>query len=370
MPAILHVLAPADVGGMESVVRLLTGGLVSAGASVHAHVITVPGHAPPLAPVLTACGVDVHLTAVPGRGYAVERRRTRDLCRRLGIDVVHTHGYRPDVVDAPAARDARVPVVSTVHGFTGGGWKNTVYEWLQVRSLRRMDRVVAVSRPLVDLLARRGVPAERLRLVPNAFEPPVPPLPRSEARAALGLEDGPHPTVGWIGRLSREKGPDVLVDAALATGSDGPRWIVVGDGPEREACERAASEGGAPVRFAGLVPDAGRLVRAFDAVVLSSRTEGTPIVALEAMAAGVPVVATAVGGVPDLLGDGAGVLVPPERPDALAAAVVDLLGDPAAAARVAAAGRSRVGERYAVGPWIDAHLELYDELAGAQPGPA
>ncbi|MEQ9569066.1 MAG: glycosyltransferase, partial [Longimicrobiales bacterium] len=164
MPSVLHVLAPADGGGMESVVHLLAGGLAAVGTPVHAHVITVPGHRPPLTSVLEDVGVDVHVTEVAGRRYGFERERTRELCRSLGIDVVHTHGYRPDVIDAPAARGAGRPVVSTVHGFTGGGWKNAVYEWLQIRSLRRMDRVLAVSRPLMELLTRRGVPASALRL--------------------------------------------------------------------------------------------------------------------------------------------------------------------------------------------------------------
>lgn len=368
MHPVLHVLAPADVGGMESVVRLLTAELVSAGTPVHAHVITVPGHVAPLAAVLEGSGVGVHVTEVPGRQYGLERERTRDLCARLGIRVVHTHGYRPDVIDAPAVRAAGLPVVSTVHGFTGGGWKNAVYEWLQVRSLRRMDRVLAVSRPLVDLLTRKGVPPDAVRLVPNAFAPSAPPLERREARSALGLADD-GPAVGWIGRMSREKGPDVLVAAAASAGTAGPEWVMVGDGPERTACEGSVAGESLPVHFAGMIPDAGRLVRAFDAVVLSSRTEGTPIVALEAMAAGVPVVATAVGGVPDLLADGAGVLVPPEDPGALARAVVDLLADPAAADAAVERARHRLETRYAVPAWIEAHQALYAEVASGRSRP-
>lgn len=363
LSTILHVLAPAEVGGMESVVHLLTRGLVAAGTTVHAHMITQPGAEPTLAALLREVGVTVHPTAVEGRRYGVERERTRALCRELGVDVVHSHGYRPDVIDVPAARALGVPVASTVHGFTGGGWKNAVYEWLQFRSLRRMDRVLAVSRPLVELLARRGVPEAAIRLVPNAFAPAEPPLERAEARRALGLDQTDVPVIGWIGRLSPEKGPDVLVEAAAAS-VGGARWVVIGDGPEGAAARERATRLEAPVAFAGLVPAAGRLVKAFDAVVLSSRTEGTPIVALEAMAAGVPVVATRVGGVPDLLAEGAGRLVEPERPEQIAAAVDDLLADPPAATAMGERGRARVEKRYAVDPWIQMHREIYAELAG------
>lgn len=366
-PTILHVLAPAPVGGMESVVHLLTRELVAAGTPVHAHLILAPGADAPLADDLERGGVTVHRTVVRGRRYGVERDRTRALCRDLGVAVVHSHGYRTDVIDAPAARALGLPVVSTVHGFTGGGLRNAVYERLQLRALRRMDRVIAVSRPLVDLLARRGVPRSAIRLLPNAFAAGDAPLPRPEARRALGVDAGDdRPLIGWVGRLSPEKGADVLVQAAAAAARPA-RWVVVGDGPDEAAARALVERLGAPVAFLGRIPGAGRLAPAFDVVVLSSRTEGTPIVALEAMAAGVPVVATRVGGVPDLLADGAaGRLVDAERPDQLAAAVDGLLADPEGAAALGRRGQERVRIAYAPGPWVAHHQQLYAELAAGR----
>lgn len=346
---------------MESVVDLLTRGLAAAGSTVHAHIITPPAHEPPLVAALRAGGVNVHTTAIAGRRYGVERARTRELCRTLGVQVVHSHGYRTDVIDAPAARALGLPVVSTVHGFTGGGLRNAVYEWLQFRALRRMHRVIAVSRPLVDLLVRRGVRRDAIRLLPNAFAADAAALPRAEARRALGLADNAGPWVGWVGRMSPEKGPDLFVAAAAASRQPA-RWAMIGDGPELAATRERAERSGAPVTFLGLRPGAGRFLAAFDVIVLSSRTEGTPIVALEALALGVPVVATAVGGVPDLLADGAGRLVAPGNPTELAAAVDDLLADAAGAAALGARGRERVLTRYAATPWIEAHRHLYREL--------
>src|SRR5207245_6251293 len=100
---------------------------------------------PFLAP-LAQVGITTHQLVFPGRAYWRERRAIAALCRHVRPDIVHTHGYRPDVVDAGVARRLGIPVVTTVHGFTGGGWKNRCYEWLQLRALHPCDAVVAVKR--------------------------------------------------------------------------------------------------------------------------------------------------------------------------------------------------------------------------------
>src|SRR5262249_32473885 len=161
------------------------------------------------------------------------------------------------------------------------------YERLQRRAFRRFEAVVAVSRPLATLLRNDGIAPSRVHLIPNGYAAPVF-SPRDEARQSLGL--GPGFVAGWIGRLSHENAPDVFAAALSRRGSD-VAGVVVGDGRESTRNPR--------VIWKGRGPDAGLLIKAFDVLVLSSRTEGTPIVLFEAMAAGVPVVATAVGGVPD-----------------------------------------------------------------------
>jgi glycosyltransferase involved in cell wall biosynthesis len=273
---------------------------------------------------------------------------------------VHTHGYQADVVVGRAAASAGLPTVSTVHGFTGGDFKNRLYEFLQLRAFRRMSAVIAVSLPLCDRLRGAGVPAGRLHLVRNAWSSPAPPLTRSEARTLLGLPAA-DPIVGWIGRLSPEKGPEVFVEALGRC-----RWraSVMGDGRSGPALrQQAASLGiGERIRWHGLVGAAGRLVTAFDILVLSSHTEGTPIVLFEAMEAGVPIVATAVGGVPDVLGSEEALLVAPGQPEALAAAIDAAMGDRAAAAHRAARARQRLHSEFASGPWLARHEALYRSL--------
>lgn len=359
---VLHLLAPGAVGGLESVVRALASGQHAAGHRVVVGaVLARTDHAAPFLNALRADGVDVRRVVARGRDYLGERRQVTALCERLRPDVVHTHGYRSDVVDAGAARALGIATVTTVHGFTGGGL-NRVYEWLQVRAFRKFSAVVAVSAPLVARLRAAGVPAARVHLLPNAYAARAAPLPRAEARGALGLPAGAW-VVGWVGRMSPEKGADVLLDA-VARMAGGPIVSLIGDGPQRAALERRARSLGIAerVRFHGMVPEAGRLYTAFDAFALSSRTEGTPISLLEAMAAGTPVVATSVGGVPDVVTPAEARLVPSDSPLALAAALDDVRGDPAAAASRALAALGRLRDRFDARGWLARYESLYRSL--------
>jgi glycosyltransferase involved in cell wall biosynthesis len=210
----------------------------------------------------------------------------------------------------------------------------------------------------------------RLRVLPNAWAPAAPFLSRAEARAALGVPPG-GPRVGWAGRLTPEKGPDVLVEAAGRLTDLDLAFSLLGAGSERDRLGARARALGLADRltFHGILPRAGRLMRGFDLLVLSSRTEGTPIVLFEALAAGVPVVATAVGGVPDVVSAGEAVLVPPDDPAALADAIRRVVADPAAAASRARAGAARLAAAFGVEPWLDAYEEIYLKLAAERRTP-
>lgn len=360
----LHIVAPAKVGGLERVVELLCGGQRARGHDVQVAAVVDPGSGPgdvPLLERLRAAGVGVHTIAVAGRAYREERERVAELCRTLRPTVVHTHGYRPDVLDAPVARRAGIPTVTTVHGFTGGNVRTRLYEGLQRRSFRRFSGVVAVSPPLAESLVRSGVPARRVRVVANAWSPGAPPLERVEARRVLGVGPGAF-HVGWVGRLSREKGADVLLDALAQLRGERPVVSFVGDGPEEAALRARAARLGVEgaVRWQGMRPDASSLFPAFDLFVLSSRTEGTPMVIFEAVAAGVPVVATRVGGVPAVLDERYAVLVPPDDPVALAGAILDVQHASRAALGRAQAAREEVLRRYRIDPWLDSYDAVYE----------
>jgi glycosyltransferase involved in cell wall biosynthesis len=361
---ILHLAAPADVGGLERVVQALAIGQRESGHTVHVAAIVpnLEGAQAFLRP-MAAAGVRTHTVLVAGRAYARERAAVAVLCRALRPDVVHTHGYRPDVVDAGVARRLGIATVTTVHGFTGGGWKNRLYEWVQRRAFRSFDAVVAVSAPLAERLG--GVPASRLVVLPNAWREPLPALDRAAARAQLGVADDTlH--LGWVGRLSLEKGPDVFVEA-LARIKD-LRFVAsfLGDGPEQGRLRARGAEIGVSdrLRWHGATADASRLFPGFDLFVLSSRTEGTPIVLFEAMSAGVPIVATRVGGVGDVVTAAEALLVASEDPEALAGAIRTVANDRVAAVARARAARARVEERYALGPWVAGYDAIYERVRG------
>jgi glycosyltransferase involved in cell wall biosynthesis len=371
---ILHVTAPARVGGLERVVEALASGQRRAGHAVHVAVILDEGERDhPMAQALRGADVGVEVITPPARGYRRERAAIAALCRRLTPDVVHTHGARPDVVDGGVPRGLGIPVVSTVHGFTGGGWKNRLYERLMIRAYRRFSAVVAVSRPIVERLTGAGVPAQRIHLVRNAWGGGgARALSRGAARAALGIPaDGP-PRVGWIGRVSAEKGPDVVVDALARLEDRSARLSMIGEGRELASLRaRAASaELADRVTWHGNVPEAGTLMPAFDVFVLSSRTEGTPIVLFEAMAAGVPIVATAVGGVPDVVSAAEALLVAGEDAAALARAIGQALRDPAGARARAQAARARLEREFAAGPWVERYLDIYRSVSVREGGGA
>lgn len=361
-PRVLHVLAPMREGGLERVVTMMSVG--QRGDSVHVAAVVEPSTADnhPFVDQLEVLGVPITRVVVGARSYLREYRSLSALVARLQPGVVHTHGYRADVIGGVVARAHHVPTVSTVHGFTGGGRRNRIYERVQTFALRRADAVIAVSAPLVQRLADDGVPRHKIHCIPNGFAPLVHPVTRAAARHRLGI--GTDTLVaGWVGRLSKEKGADVMLDALAE--SD-PRWhlSIIGEGDElvhlRQHAERLRISD--RIAWHGPIANAASLFAAFDAFVLSSRTEGTPVTLLEAMSAGVPIVATRVGGVPDIVGPSHVLLVPPEQPGMIAHALSELERDPSAATDRSMRARERLLQSFSAATWLDAIDAVYDAV--------
>jgi glycosyltransferase involved in cell wall biosynthesis len=226
---------------------------------------------------------------------------------------------------------------------------------------------------VVEALARGGVPAERIRLLRSSIDPAAvrPTRARDQVRAELGAP-ADAAVLLTLGALVRRKGLDVLLAALARLAARGvePLCWLGGDGPERAALEkRAAKLGLAPrVRFLGPRRDVGDLLAAADVLVMPSRREGLGVAALEAMAAGTPIVASNVGGLGEAVVEGrTGLLVPPADADALAAALGRMLGDGALRARCAAEGPRRIDEGFHVERMVDGYEELYREVL-AEPG--
>ena len=362
---VIHLLAPARVGGLERVVHTLSNGLAKEGVAV---VVAEIVGGSPCAPLTRSKGEPggLELVSIPvaERAYIAERRAIRSLLRHVKPDILHTHGYRPDVLDSPVARALGIPTVTTVHGFTGGGFRNRLYEWLQKRAFRRFDAVVAVSRSIAEAVLEAGVNSEKIHLVRNAWHPDAELMSRDLARRELGLRHE-EKVLGWVGRLTQEKGPEVMLRAMERLRASDVRLCMIGSGAMEAGLRRLAERLGIQdrIKWVGEITDAYRFFSALDVMVLSSWTEGTPMVLLEAMAAEVPIVTTAVGGIPDMLSPAEAVLVPPGSPESLAEAIRNVVSEPEMARSRASNARARLIQEFALDPWVDKYCGIYAALA-------
>jgi glycosyltransferase involved in cell wall biosynthesis len=278
-----------------------------------------------------------------------------DLCDWLvaeGVDLVHTHSYRPNLQGRLAAlplREDGMRIVAHYHS-AHDDKRNKEGTLTLERALTPVtDRVVACSQAAGDHVAELlGVPAERLAVVHNAVDTDAfAGGDRAAARAALGI-DGARPVIALVGRIDEQKGQDDFVRAAPLVRAMHPDALLLLVGstakddvarPVRDLIEAEGVED--VVRFTGYIDDMPGLYAAADVLAAPSRTEGFGLMLVEAMAAGVPIVASTAGAIPEVVGDGPALLVPPYDPMALAGAINRVLADPDAAAAMGAAGRER-----------------------------
>ncbi|HEY3586554.1 MAG TPA: glycosyltransferase family 4 protein [Myxococcaceae bacterium] len=336
MTPVVHVRSAQGLYGAE---RSLLALAAATEAPFEPLVVSLvrPGREDALCAAANRLGLRAARVDAPGR---LSPSAVGPLVRLARGGLLHAHDYKALAVALAAGALARVPVVATFHGDTGHLARVVVYERLARWAARFTVAVAATSEPLAVAI-RSAAPRTPVHVIPNGIA--VGPMPtaaeRIAARGALRLPaDGP--VVAFVGRLSREKAPEVLLRAMHGTGM---QLLVAGEGPLRPVLEAEADR--EQVRFLGFVPDVGPVLAAADVLALPSRTEGLPMAVLEAMAAGVPVVASAVGSLPEVLGDGAGVLVPPGDPDALRQALESLSARETRGA-LASVARRRVESRY------------------------
>ena len=301
-------------------------------------------------------------------------RRLMAVIRRVRPHVVHTHTAKAGAVGRLAAILTGVPViVHTFHGHVLRGYfspaKTEVYRTIERGLARRTHRLLTVTDRVRDELIALGVGrADQYTTVPLGFD--LAPLVqaerrRGELRAELGL--GAAPLVGIVARLVPIKAHEVFLAAAARIHAAQPaaRFLVVGDGERRQALEQQVDVLGLrPVtHFLGWRADLDRLYADLDVVVLTSRNEGSPVALIESMAAGVPVVSTAVGGVADVVADGtSGLLAAMDDDEAVARHVLTLLDDRDRAAAMGRNGRARVVATYSADRLVADIEALYDRL--------
>jgi glycosyltransferase involved in cell wall biosynthesis len=359
---ICHAVLRLDVGGLERVVLDLVREARRDGHRVSVLCLERPGL---LAPAALDLGARVVSASKPAGFRPDVVRRVAKLLRADPPDVVHTHQLGALLYAGRAARRLRVPVVHTEHGkHYARHWR---WRFLGRFAARTARRVFAVSADIRRELRDCGIvsPAKVMH-VPNGVD-----------AARFALDDDPAqmrseyglpargPVIGTVGRLTALKRQDVLLNGFARLDHPTARLLIVGDGPAREELVNLAARLGITDRvvFAGYRERPERALAAMDVFALTSDSEGMPLAILEAWAAGKPVLATRVGGVPELVADGrTGVLFPAGDDAALAYRLNRLLADVPAAAAMGAAGRALVRERYDTRAMAATYLGHYRDL--------
>lgn len=343
---------------------LSSGGFYGAERMLLDHCLATPGQhqvlfldAPPeLIARFRQAGVDCLGCAglVALLGHLRQRRNQRPL--------INTHNFKGLLFGWVGATLLRLPLVITQHGFTPRSRKQKFYTWLSLQLCRTasVDRVVCVAESIAALHRQANVRADKLQVIPNGLPAANGLLPHSGERERR--------LAGYVGRLSQEKGPDLFLDALIPLCQQYPQLdaVMLGDGPERESLQARIDEAGLQARITlpGYQTDMRAWWQQLDALVISSRTEGTPMILLEAMQAGVPVVAFGVGGIPDVLQDRHnGLLAAPTDSIALARQIGALLDDPSLAGALIDNAKQTQRDRYDLKALAERWSQLYIRTA-------
>ncbi len=377
MARVLLVHEPPDGGVAENVLQLA----LRLGGYGHAAQVVGPLHAPTY-DRLTAAGIATHRLPLE-RGYGRPRRDVAALRGLVGLlrrerpDLVHCHSAKAGVLARVAARATKTPAIYSPHCFPFigefGAPRRAFATGVEVALGRAATAAIlcVAEEEREQALRRRVAPAARLRVVPNGSEPCPGAVQADPALLALreaGL------LAATVAVMRPQKRLDVFLDAAPLVFARAPeaRLAIVGEGPLSDELHAQAAALGLDrdERFAFLpfTPPAARYLRALDIFVLPSGWEGLPISVLEALACGVPQVATEVGGTGEAVADGeTGLLVPPHDPPALAEAIVALLSDPVRRQAMSVTSRVRHAERFGIDRMVAETAALYDDVLSRHP---
>jgi glycosyltransferase involved in cell wall biosynthesis len=307
-------------------------------------------------------GIAVHVLRERGLGDRALLKDLNELVSRTSPQIVQTHAVKSHFLARLAGLPKRAPWIAFHHGYTWPAFRARVYNQLDRWSLRAAVKVVTVSIPFRDELVSKGVERNRIDIVHNAIRPDWGSGEPGNLREKLGI-DPEEKIILIVGRLSREKDHLTLLQAVeKLPATVKPRLLIVGDGPERAPIEQETRQLGltSRVTLTGHQPSAEPYYRIANLAVLSSLSEGSPNALLEAMAAGVPVVATNVGGIPEIVTNQENaLLVAPGDVDSMSAAMTRLLMDTALASRLIENGRTAIREKHSPATRLKRLVEVY-----------
>ena len=312
-----------------------------------------------------AAGFDA--VTLPCRGWldwgAIQELKS--LVEEQRIEILHCHEPKSRLYGAVVSRMTGVPMVATHHNWTGQNLRTRLVELIDAAVLHSCQRVVAVSSSVAESMRRVLISSSRIEVIPNGIDLSVfkDSQQNSELRASLGIPPG-VPVIGAVGRLDIQKAHERLIEAArkLTDAGQDAIYLIVGEGVERPRLESLVRNLGLSDRvlLPGYRSDIKPFLAIMDLFVLPSRREGTPMALLEAMAMRKPVVATAVGGVPDVLTDGIdGIMLPESGVGGLSDALLRLLRDPALARQMARSGRRRVENEFSSRRMASRYEDIY-----------
>jgi glycosyltransferase involved in cell wall biosynthesis len=282
------------------------------------------------------------------------------LLKREKFDLIHTHGYRADVIGVILCKLTGLPIISTCHGFISNDRNLKIYNTLDRFSLRFFNKIITVSDPIKIDLIKSGIDESKIIVIQNAVEEKIEDeiffYNRKEKRQLLNTKEDEF-VLGYIGRLSEEKGIKYLIESSsMLNDLNIPvKVLIIGQGPQQKELEDLAKEKGieSKVIFTGFQWDVENWLPALDVFVLPSLTEGTPMSLLEAMAFGIPVVASAVGGVPQVIDSGKnGILVSPGKPGEIKDAVLNLYRNENLRTNISTAGQKYIAAKHNVEDWV------------------
>lgn len=293
--------------------------------------------------------------------------QVRNIISENNINIIQTHGYKPGVIGFFMSKLYRIPWVGFAHGYIDVGKKLKLYNRLDKMILKYADRVVTVSDSMKRLLADAGVSENKIRVIYNAIAQAdaTPSASAESIRDCYGIKNV-HKIIGVVGRLSPEKGQVIFLKAFQKAVKMHPeaKALIVGDGPDKGMLEEYCKRNGIDdkVVFTGYQEDVANFYQVFDILALPSFTEGLPNAVLEAMLFGVPVIATSVGGVPEVINNSNGILVPPDNYELLADKMIKLLQDDGLRKSLGMKGRESLYPRFSPLYRASQILDLYKEL--------